>query len=148
MDSIFFPENKKPRKPKDESSLDFFRGEEPKREPEPHVPHQPSSATSIEAAHRITPVFQGNRKACLAAISHAGEKGITRKQIAEAYFEGKQNYVTGPVAVLIEEGFVYECPARDRYGAIQQRPDGTVIPMRVDGSAVLMLTPKGKAVAA
>lgn len=136
------------RDPRVRFQADLFRDPQPPHEREPHAPHQLSSATSYEASRKISPVFAGNKKTCLNAIASAGNRGITRKQIAEAYFEGKQNYVTGPVAVLIEEHLVFEDPMRDRWGAIVQRPDGSPMPRRVDGSAVLLLTPKGRAVAA
>jgi hypothetical protein len=133
----------------DSSSFDLFRGEQSAQVRRTHVPHQPSSVTSTEAAKRIAPVFHGNRRACFLAIQYAHSSGgTTRKQIAERYFDAKQNYVTGPVAILMEEGFVYEDPMRDRHGAIVTREDGTIVPRRIDGSAVLLLTPKGRAVAA
>lgn len=133
--------------------LDFMR--EPSLPKEtPHAPYQAASATSAEAADRITsgPAFTGNRLACLKAIAKYDEQGgVTRKQIAEMYFAGKQNYVTGPIDVLIhEESLVYQEPARDRHGAIMTRTDPktgqqVVIPKRIDGSAVLRLTNRGKA---
>lgn len=134
-------------KKRDNETLDFLRPERPKRERPAHAPHQPSSATSTEAAKRISPVFHGNRLACFRAIKSSPD-GVTRKQLADLYFEGKQNYVTGPIAVLIEEHLVYEDPSRDRHGFIVRREDGSIVPRKVDGSAVLLLTPKGKAVAA
>jgi hypothetical protein len=131
----------------DRESLDLFRVEQPPRERQ-SIPHN-RTTPSREAADRIAPLFSGNRLTCFRAIASAGMSGgITRKQIAQRYFENLQNYVTGPVAVLIAEGYVYEAPEYDRNGAIQKRSDGSMVPRRIDGSAVLLLTSKGKARAA
>jgi hypothetical protein len=128
--------------------IDAFRIPQPPREAVRPAPYQPHSPTSRDAGELIAPVFKGNRKACFMAIAHAnGSGGVTRKQIADRYFDGKQNYVTGPIAVLIEENLVYQEPLRDAHGAIVTR-DGEIVPRRIEGSAVLLLTPKGKAVAA
>jgi hypothetical protein len=99
------------------------------------------------AAERVShsPVFAGNRKACFLAIASASSD-MTRKRIAELYFDRQMQYVTGPIAVLIEEGYVYEEPEYDEHGAIRTK-DGKVVPRRVDHSAVLKLTPRGKAAA-
>jgi hypothetical protein len=133
---------------RDSETLDVFRVEQPPRPRPQSIPHN-RTATSREAADKIAPLFSGNRLTCFRAIvaSHMSG-GTTRKIIAESYFNGRQNYVTGPVAVLMDEGYVYEAPSYDRHGAIETRPDGSVIPRRIDGSAVLLLTAKGKARAA
>ena len=129
--------------------LDVFGREPEKLKPAP-APYQRSSATSRDAAEKVSegPAFHGNRLACFKEIVRCNELGgTTRKRIAERFFAGKQNYTTGPVALLMEEGLVYEESARDRHGAIMTRPDGTIVPLRIDGSAVLKLTQKGKAAA-
>jgi hypothetical protein len=95
------------------------------------------------------PAFHGNRLACLKEIAKSdAHGGTTRKAIAAALFGNQQQYVTGPVRVLIDEGLVYEEPAFDRNGFVMRRGDDTVIPKKIAGSAVLRLTNKGKAVAA
>jgi hypothetical protein len=140
--------------PRTLKQTDLFRQSVPAAEPPGRAPFQHVSATSAEAADRITqgPAFHGNRLACLNTIAANDEKGgVTRKELAEMYFAGKQNYVTGPVDVLInEEHYVFQEPARDRHGAIMTRRDPktgeeVVIPKRRDGSAILRLTPRGKA---
>jgi hypothetical protein len=132
---------------RDHETLDAFRIEQAPRPRPQSIPHN-RTATSKEAADRIAPLFSGNRLTCFRAIVAASMSGgTTRKMIADQYFEGKQNYVTGPVSVLMDEGFVYEEPARDRHGAIVTR-DGKIVPRRIEGSAVLLLTQKGKTRAA
>lgn len=119
----------------------------PKREPVPHVPKQTSSITSIEAAEKVAPVFSGNRAICLKEILNAERRGgTTRKMIADEHFNGKMNYTTGPIALLIEEDFAFEDPLRVN-NEIQRRADGTPIPKRIDGSAVLLPTQKAIALA-
>jgi hypothetical protein len=137
----------------DRESLDLFRVEQPKRERPATAPYQKSSPTSAMGAEKIAPVFSGNRLACFRAIAAADMSGgITRKQIAARYFDNQQQYVTGPVSVLIDElGYVMQEPARDNAGAIVTRTDEKgvqhIVPKRIEGSAVLRLTPKGQAVA-
>jgi hypothetical protein len=137
---------------RDKETLDLLRIEQPPRERQ-HIPHN-RTATSRDAAERVDPLFSGNRLTCFRAITAAHMSGgTTRKQMADRFFEGKQNYVTGPVAVLMDAGWVYEEPARDRFGAIVTRTDPNtgeqiIVPRRIDGSAVLLLTQKGKARAA
>lgn len=133
-------------------ALDLFSPPQPKREKPAHVPHQPSSSTSREAAKRIEPQFAGNRLAVFREMAKY-PKGITRKQLAAILFHDQQQYVSGPVAVLIEEGFVMEEPARDRWNCLVTRlcpktGGQIIVPRRIDGSAVLLLTSKGKARAA
>ena len=147
MDEIMFPGSHRHRRsavPKDvETGSLFDEPVHPAREPFPLVPSQSSSVTSAEAAEKISPVFSGNKATCLKEIVHAAARGgTTRKMIADEHFEGKQNYVTGPVAVLIEEGFVFEDPLRIN-NVVQHRGDGIPIPKRIGGSAVLLPTHKG-----
>lgn len=149
-----------PRGPQDPRTVlqpDLFRDSRPAQEPPGRAPFQLSSPTSQEAAEAITrgPAFHGNKDACLKEIAkhhpsdnNSRKGGTTRKAIAEKLFAGKQNYVTGPIAVLMEEGLVYEPPARDRNDFIMYRLDPktneqVVIPRRIDHSAVLHLTQKG-----
>jgi hypothetical protein len=137
--------------PRTKTQTDLFRENSPPKE-RSHAPYQVSSATSREAAETITkgPAFHGNRLACLNEIAKWNDRGgVTRKQIAERFFAGKMNYVTGPIDILInEEHLVYQDPARDRAGFIIHRKDGSIAPRKIDGSAVLLLTQKGKAVMA
>lgn len=136
--------------PRTRFQTDLFRESSTPKE-RSHAPFQKASATSAQAADRITrgPAFHGNRLTCLREIANRHEHGgTTRKMIAEKHFAGKQNFVTGPVAILIEEGLVYEDAARDRHGFIMRRGDDSIVPRKIDGSAVLLLTSKGRAAAA
>jgi hypothetical protein len=132
-------------RPRDENlQADFWRQPHPPIE-DLRAPSQRLSPASMDAAERIAegPAFHGNRLTCLREIAkHHGAGGTSRKRIAEAHFAGMQNYVTGPVAVLIEEGLVYEDAARDRFGAIMQK-NGKVVKRTIDHSAVLLLTQRG-----
>lgn len=123
--------------------FDMLRPQEAPREPFASIPYQSESIASKQAAEKVSPVFKGNREACLNAVRH---QRTTRKMIADTYFDGKQNYVTGPVAVLISEGWVYEEPLRVN-GVIQRNTKGEIIPVRIDGSAVLLPTERAKAIA-
>ena len=135
--------------PRTRFQADLFRDSTPPKE-KSHAPFQVSSATSREAAQKMTegPAFHGNRLACLREIAKSDPHGgTTRKAIAAALFANQQQYVTGPVRVLIDEGLVYEEPAYGRDGFIMRRGE-RVVHKKVDGSAVLRLTNKGRAVAA
>lgn len=146
MDPILFEQEKKKRRSGDDETGDLFAPPQPKRELAPHVPHQPSSVSSKAAAEKIAPVFRGNQEICFRAIRDTALRGgITRKQIADQHFDGKQNYVTGPVSILIEQDYIYEEPLKIN-GIIQRRDDGEVIPRRFENSAILLPTPKGQAV--
>jgi hypothetical protein len=137
--------------PRVRENFDLFR-EPPLPKERSHAPFQRSSDTSRSAAERIIegPTFTGNKQAVLKEIAKH-PNGVTRKQLAAILFEKQQQYVTGPVAQLIQEGLVYEPPAYDRWNNIMTRVDKStgqqvVITRKVDNSAVLQLTNKGKAV--
>lgn len=118
-----------------------------------HAPFQPRSPTSREAAERVIegPTFSGNKQAILKELAKRHDRGgVTRKQLAAILFERQQQYVTGPVAQLIQEGLVYEPPARDRWNNVitridKQTGEQVVVTRKIDNSAILLLTNKGRA---
>lgn len=144
-------EQKHSRKAKhhDSESGDLFsQPAEIPREKDARVPFQESSSSSKAGADKARPSFAGNKATCYNAIlTAAGRGGTTRKEIAADHFEHMQNYVTGPVAQLIEEKWVYEEPLRRPDGVIERREDGSIVSRRIDGSAVLLPVKKGRAVA-
>lgn len=106
--------------------------------PRPSVPYQPKSATSREAAEKVAPHVGNHERDVLHAIVAAGERGITRKELAAmiGWAENQQNRITGRVSSLILARKVREVhtTTRDKNGA----PIFTTV--RRDGSAVLVHT--------
>jgi len=77
---------------------DFFR-------PLPAVPYQRKSQTSRAAADRERPHANNHERDVFNAIVAAGERGVTRKELAAeiGWAECQQNRITGRVASLLDK---------------------------------------------
>lgn len=140
MDELDFivPKSRR-RKSADTQTRSLFEEQSPpKLLPKKRPPFRHESDTSEAASDRIAPSFRGNMATCYQSIVSSAPQGCTRKQIADWHFEGKQNYVTGPVDRLLKEHRVYEIPEKNPDGTIARRDDGSIIPQRLDGSALLL----------
>jgi len=102
------------------------------------VPYARHSETSRDAARRIEPHVTAHERDVLLAIRAAGQRGITRKELAASigWAETQQNRITGRVDGLIKKQLIREDGAieYDRLG----EPTWQVV--RRDGSAVLVAT--------
>lgn len=107
------------------------------------APYQKKSDTSRAAANRIAWVAKTDKGTCLREIldAHFRRAHTTRKMIAEKYFGGHQNKVTGRISELAEEGYVYEPPLIVN-GQFQRSPTGRIQSKSFNGSALLKPTQK------
>ena len=117
---------------------DLFGVPDREREPRVAVPYQRESATSREAAERARPRSSSHERDVYEAIYAAGERGLTRKELAARlpWADRQQNRITGRVYSLLVSRRVRELEVLTR------QPDGTWKPetVRRDGSAVLVAT--------
>lgn len=145
MDEYFFSSGKRRRsrahKSGDDKTGDLFGSpSEPVSTNKRTAPYQDSSDTSREAAERISPRAEDHKAICYRAIVRATRLGdfITRKEIADAHFDGKQNYVTGRVHDLIHlDKLVYERPVRINGVISRDAETGKILREKRDGSVLL-----------
>jgi hypothetical protein len=116
MDEILFPDyGRKKRRDRKNGDISGELFDTPEVVPTDRrtAPYQQGSETSRDAAERIAPRGDSDKAICYRAIVHATRNGdyITRKEIAEKFFAGKQNFVTGRVHDLIHlDKIVFEKP--------------------------------------
>ena len=82
--------------------------------PRPAVPYQRKSQTSRAAADRARPHANTHERDVFNAIAAAGERGVTRKELAAeiGWAENQQNRITGRVFSLMAKRTVVETERR------------------------------------